>query len=137
MIPSNPDIDLISLQQETKIGKVMRHISLAEDGKIPRDAEYNFRSRAQTVVEKWQRIAKEHEDAQANGVQTNGTAGGEQTAADQSAITADVTMASVEPNGTGAAVDSQSTDAPAAATNGTEPVTNGQASDAEMKVDGA
>jgi len=63
---------------ETKIGKVMRHISLADDKQITRDDEFEFKSRAQTLVEKWQKIARDHEESTyangANGVQSNGTA---------------------------------------------------------------
>lgn len=41
----------------SKIGKVMRHIASLEDGAIPREAEFGFRSRAGSLVSKWHRMA--------------------------------------------------------------------------------
>ncbi|KAJ7679555.1 hypothetical protein DFH06DRAFT_1465587 [Mycena polygramma] len=40
----------------SKIEKVMRHISLLESGKVPRDDEFKFRYRAKVLVDKWQGI---------------------------------------------------------------------------------
>jgi hypothetical protein len=34
----------------------MRHIAALDDGKIPRDDEYNFRTRAKNLVDKWHQI---------------------------------------------------------------------------------
>lgn len=42
--------------QFSKIGKVMRHITLLEDQRVPRDAEFAFRARAQALVERWQSV---------------------------------------------------------------------------------
>ncbi|KAG6898968.1 hypothetical protein C0993_002146 [Termitomyces sp. T159_Od127] len=42
--------------QFSKIGKVMRHITLLEDKRVPRDAEFSFRARAQALVERWQSV---------------------------------------------------------------------------------
>ncbi|TFK44037.1 hypothetical protein BDQ12DRAFT_672276 [Crucibulum laeve] len=40
----------------SKIGKVMRHIAVLEDGKVPRDDEFKFRDRAKSLVDKWHQI---------------------------------------------------------------------------------
>ncbi|KAG5640837.1 hypothetical protein DXG03_006877 [Asterophora parasitica] len=40
--------------QFSKIGKVMRHITLLKPDRLPRDAEFRFRDRAQALVERWQ-----------------------------------------------------------------------------------
>ncbi|KAJ7633868.1 hypothetical protein DFH06DRAFT_1303285 [Mycena polygramma] len=40
----------------SKIGKVMRHITLLEPGKVPRDEEFKFRERAKALVDKWRNI---------------------------------------------------------------------------------
>ncbi|KAG5338622.1 hypothetical protein C0989_006753 [Termitomyces sp. Mn162] len=42
--------------QFSKIGKVMRHITLLEDRRVPRDGEFKFRARAQALVERWQSV---------------------------------------------------------------------------------
>jgi len=55
--------------QYTKIGKVMRHIATADIDKVPRDAEFQFKDRAQALVNKW------HVTMQSNGEKTNGVAG--------------------------------------------------------------
>ena len=34
----------------------MRHIAALDDGKIPRDDEFNFRTRAKNLVDKWHQI---------------------------------------------------------------------------------
>ena len=34
----------------------MRHIAALDDGKIPRDDEFNFRIRAKNLVDKWHQI---------------------------------------------------------------------------------
>ena len=55
-------IELISLSrppsQFSKIGKVMRHIHVLTDEKVPRDAEFKFRERAKVLVDKWHDILK-------------------------------------------------------------------------------
>jgi len=104
--------------QETKIGKVMRHISMADEEKLPRNAEFNFKSRAAKLVDRWQAIAEKEQKT--NGTQQVNGDSSPNAAADQSAMTADVTMAT-DANG-----DVEPTPA--------EPTTNGLA-DAEMKVD--
>ncbi|VDC04998.1 unnamed protein product [Peniophora sp. CBMAI 1063] len=38
----------------SKIGKVMRHIHLLDEAKIPDEATYGFRKRAKALVDKWQ-----------------------------------------------------------------------------------
>jgi len=50
----------------SKIGKVMRHIAALDVAKIPREDEFNFRGRANTLVEKWHKIAGTA-DSQMNG----------------------------------------------------------------------
>ena len=34
----------------------MRHIAALDDGHIPRDDEFNFRTRAKNLVDKWDQI---------------------------------------------------------------------------------
>lgn len=46
----------IEYLQFSKIGKVMRHIAVLSDAKVPRDAEFKFRERAEQLVKKWQQI---------------------------------------------------------------------------------
>ncbi|KII92944.1 hypothetical protein PLICRDRAFT_37754 [Plicaturopsis crispa FD-325 SS-3] len=43
----------IQYLQFSKIGKVMRHIAVLALEKIPKDEEYHFRERAQTLVDQW------------------------------------------------------------------------------------
>jgi hypothetical protein len=100
----------------------MRHIALSDDSKIPRNDEFNFKSRAQALVEKWQKIAKDHEDAQANGIQTNGNTGEK----NNQLLATDVTMDSIEPNG----IADISQD-------GTSEIPNGKHTDIEVKVNDA
>ncbi|KAK2464792.1 hypothetical protein APHAL10511_003210 [Amanita phalloides] len=40
----------------SKIGKVMRHIAVLPEDKVPRDGEYKFRERAKALVDKWHQI---------------------------------------------------------------------------------
>ncbi|KAJ7167101.1 hypothetical protein C8R46DRAFT_1096045 [Mycena filopes] len=40
----------------SKIGKVMRHISLLPPADVPRDEEYRFRARAKALVDRWHTI---------------------------------------------------------------------------------
>jgi hypothetical protein len=42
--------------QFSKIGKVMRHIAVLSDEKVPRNAEFQFKERADALVKKWQQI---------------------------------------------------------------------------------
>lgn len=57
----------------SKIGKVMRHIHLQPSDKIPRDDEFNFRSRAKALVDKWHVILSANKEA---GPGANGTPAG-------------------------------------------------------------
>lgn len=45
---------LTNNEQYSKIGKVMRHIHLLDEHKIPDEATYGFRKRAKALVDKWQ-----------------------------------------------------------------------------------
>ncbi|RDB16277.1 PWWP domain-containing protein2 [Hypsizygus marmoreus] len=66
--------DKISVQylQFSKIGKVMRHITLLTDDKIPRDDEFHFRDRAKALVDRWHQVL--------NANKTNGSESGAVTA---------------------------------------------------------
>ena len=59
--------------QYSKIGKVMRHIHLQPLDKVPRDEEFQFRSRAKALVDKWHVILSANKEA---GPGTNGTPAG-------------------------------------------------------------
>ena len=50
----------------------MRHIAAIDDGKIPRDDEYRFRTRAKDLVDKWHQILNANKQ---NGSPTTSTAG--------------------------------------------------------------
>jgi hypothetical protein len=44
------------VSQFSKIGKVMRHIAALVEDKVPRNAEFDFLGRAQTLVDRWHEI---------------------------------------------------------------------------------
>ncbi|GLB44947.1 putative PWWP domain containing protein [Lyophyllum shimeji] len=46
----------VAYLQFSKIGKVMRHITLLPEDRVPRDAEFRFRERARALVERWQLV---------------------------------------------------------------------------------
>jgi len=52
----------IQYLQFSKIGKVMRHVTALEEDKVPRDAEYKFRDRAKSLVDKWHMILHKASD---------------------------------------------------------------------------
>jgi hypothetical protein len=49
--------------QYSKIGKVMHHIHLLPLDKVPRDEEFQFRSRAKALVDKWRIILGAYKEA--------------------------------------------------------------------------
>ena len=51
----------------------MRHIAALDDGKIPRDDEFKFRTRAKDLVDKWHQILNANKPP--NGSPTTSTAG--------------------------------------------------------------
>ncbi|RDX55244.1 hypothetical protein OH76DRAFT_880528 [Lentinus brumalis] len=57
----------------SKIGKVMRHIYVLADEKVPRDDEFKFRERAKVLVDKWHDIAKTNGASDSAKPATNGT----------------------------------------------------------------
>ena len=65
--------DKINIQylQFSKIGKVMRHITVLTDDKVPRDDEFKFRDRAKALVDQWHQVLNANKsngtDASANG----------------------------------------------------------------------
>lgn len=70
--------DKISVQylQFSKIGKVMRHIAVLTDEKVPRDVEFRFRERAKALVDRWHQVlnANKPNGSDAGGGAANGTA---------------------------------------------------------------
>ncbi|KAJ6580390.1 hypothetical protein DFH09DRAFT_1145909 [Mycena vulgaris] len=40
----------------SKIGKVMRHIQLLDEKKVPRDDEFDFRLRAKVLLDQWHQL---------------------------------------------------------------------------------
>jgi len=42
--------------QFSKIGKVMRHIAVLTDDKVPGDEKYSFRERAKTLIDRWHAV---------------------------------------------------------------------------------
>ncbi|KXN91181.1 PWWP domain-containing protein 1 [Leucoagaricus sp. SymC.cos] len=67
----NYDKITIEYLQFSKIGKVMRHIAVLDDDKVPRNDEYNFKNRADALVKKWQQILNANKP---NGAASSGTA---------------------------------------------------------------
>ena len=59
--------------QFSKIGKVMRHIHVLPDEKVPRDDEFKFRERAKVLVDKWHDILKTNGASESAKPATNGT----------------------------------------------------------------
>lgn len=61
--------DKINIQylQFSKIGKVMRHIAVLPDDKVPRDEEFRFRDRAKALVEQWHQILNANKPSVTNG----------------------------------------------------------------------
>ena len=74
--------DKINIQylQFSKIGKVMRHITVLTDDKVPRDDEFKFRERAKALVDQWHQVLNANKT---NGTDTsaNGKTGKEDDAA--------------------------------------------------------
>lgn len=60
--------------QYSKIGKVTRHIAALTPSKVPRDAEFKFRERAKSLVERWQ-VVLNAAKVPANGDKGTSTAG--------------------------------------------------------------
>jgi hypothetical protein len=53
-----PPLTFVGISSQfSKIGKVMRHIAKLDDSALPRNSEFNFLSRAQTLVDKWAALA--------------------------------------------------------------------------------
>ena len=53
--------------QYSKIGKVIRHITLQPPGRIPRDEEFAFRARARALVDKWHLIVRNAKKEEGSG----------------------------------------------------------------------
>ncbi|KAJ6580360.1 hypothetical protein DFH09DRAFT_1145840 [Mycena vulgaris] len=70
----NMNIDYLTF---SKIGKVMRHIHLLEESKVPRDDEFNFRERAKALVDKWHEILNANKAPEAGTEGAAGTDGAE------------------------------------------------------------
>lgn len=78
----------------SKIGKVMRHIHVLTDDKVPRDDEFKFRERAKVLVDKWHDILK------ANGADAKPVTNGSRKAADtEDAVTANGKANEAKENG--------------------------------------
>jgi len=58
--------------QFSKIGKVMRHIAVLAEDKVPRDEEFKFRDRAKALVDKWHQILNANKP---NGTESGGANG--------------------------------------------------------------
>ncbi|KAF9447901.1 hypothetical protein P691DRAFT_705908 [Macrolepiota fuliginosa MF-IS2] len=63
----NYDRITIEYLQFSKIGKVMRHIAVLSDDKVPRNAEFKFKDRADALVKKWQQILNANKPANGAG----------------------------------------------------------------------
>ncbi|TFK19285.1 hypothetical protein FA15DRAFT_601847 [Coprinopsis marcescibilis] len=95
--------------QFSKIGKVMRHIAVLADEKVPRDSELKFRERSSALVQKWQQILNANktngsETGAAAASNANGTVPVPPGTADSAFTVAEATAA-LDLNGKGADVD--------------------------------
>ena len=54
----------------------MRHIAALDDGKIPRDDEFNFRTRAKNLVDKWHQILNANKPSTGSPAASTGPANG-------------------------------------------------------------
>jgi len=79
LFTSVENYDRINIQylSFSKIGKVMRHIAVLSEDKVPRDAEFKFRERAKALVDKWHQILNANKSNGAEAVTTNGAAKGD------------------------------------------------------------
>ncbi|KAF8317047.1 hypothetical protein F5887DRAFT_1066632 [Amanita rubescens] len=79
LFTSVENYDRINIQylSFSKIGKVMRHIAVLSEDKVPRDAEFKFRERAKALVDKWHQILNANKSNGAETVTTNGAAKGD------------------------------------------------------------
>jgi hypothetical protein len=62
----------IQYLQFSKIGKVMRHITILADAKVPRDDEFKFKDRAKSLVDRWHSILSSNKGT-TNGVDPSST----------------------------------------------------------------
>ncbi|TBU24649.1 hypothetical protein BD311DRAFT_552860 [Dichomitus squalens] len=81
----------------SKIGKVMRHIHVLSDDKVPRDDEFKFRERAKVLVDKWHDILKTNG---APDVAKPATNGNRKAADTEDAVTANGKAEEAKENGT-------------------------------------
>jgi hypothetical protein len=86
----------MSIAQFSKIGKVMRHIAALTDDKVPRNAEYNFLGRAQTLVDKWHDILNSNKP---KNTAEGKTENGDGTEVDMGAMEVDVGGSAAVANG--------------------------------------
>jgi hypothetical protein len=73
----------------------MRHIAALSEDKIPRNTEYNFLKRAQTLVDKWHEILNSNKPKNA----ADKTENGDGTEVDMGAVDMDVGGSSAVANG--------------------------------------
>jgi hypothetical protein len=64
--------------QFSKIGKVMRHIAILPDDKVPSDEKYRFRERAKALVDKWHDVLNAGKSGAAGEKEANGDVGPEE-----------------------------------------------------------
>jgi hypothetical protein len=74
----------------------MRHIAALSEDKIPRNSEYNFLRRAQTLVDKWHEILNSNKPKNAGEGKTEN---GDGTEVDMGAVDIDVGGSSAAANG--------------------------------------
>ncbi len=74
----------------------MRHIAALSEDKVPRNAEYNFLGRAQTLVDKWHDILNSNKPKYAAEGKTEN---GDGTEVDMGAVDMDVGTSSAVANG--------------------------------------
>ncbi|KAF5348117.1 hypothetical protein D9756_010760 [Leucocoprinus leucothites] len=72
----NYDKITIEYLQFSKIGKVMRHIAVLADEKVPRNAEFKFKERADALVKKWQQILNANKPANGSAPATGSISAG-------------------------------------------------------------
>ncbi|KAF8069854.1 hypothetical protein FPV67DRAFT_1753421 [Lyophyllum atratum] len=68
----------VAYLQFSKIGKVMRHITLLTEDRVPLDGEYRFRERARALVERWQLVLGAGRGGEKGEKEVNGGGGKEE-----------------------------------------------------------
>jgi hypothetical protein len=96
----------------------MRHVTSKKDDEIPRDEEFKFKERAQSLVNKWSTILNASKGANGSAEESKATANGDAPEADAKANGAEDDAEMTTANGAEATGDAKPNDAEAEANAG-------------------